>query len=121
MATDSLIDQYLIAFGARVKGRRDSADLVAEVEDHLRSSAERLETLGIDPHVAEKRALARFGEPRLVASLVTSVPSKGSTMALFFSRHLASLAAVAAILWIVAGVISCPARAWPTTPAGSSS
>jgi hypothetical protein len=54
--------------------------------------------------VAERRALTRFGEPALVASLITAVPSKGNIMSLFFSRHLGAVAAVAATLWIAATV-----------------
>jgi len=104
MAADSLIDQYLDAFGSRVRSRRDRRDLVDEVADHLMSAADRLEALGVERGVAERRALARFGEPTLVASLITAVPSKGSTMSLFFSRHLGAVAGVAAALWIVATV-----------------
>lgn len=104
MAADSLIDQYLDAFGRSVRVRRDRSDLVDEVADHLLSAADRLEALGIDRGVAERRALARFGEPALVASLITAVPSKGNIMSLFFSRHLGGVAAVAATLWVVAAV-----------------
>jgi len=104
MAADGLIEQYLDAFGARVGGRRDRTDLVDEVADHLHSAAERLEALGVDRESAQRRALARFGEPRLVAGLITSVPTKGNIMSLFLSRRLGALAATAAVLWIAAAV-----------------
>ncbi|BDV30582.1 permease prefix domain 1-containing protein [Microbacterium terricola] len=104
MAADGLIDRYLDAFGRSVRSRRDRDDLVDEVADHLHSAAERLESLGIDSATAQRRALARFGEPRLVASLITAVPSKGNFMPLFFSRHLGAVAAVAGVLWIAAAV-----------------
>jgi len=106
MAADSLIDQYLVAFGKSVRVRRDRADLVDEVADHLLSAVDRLEALGIDHDVAERRALTRFGDPALVASLITAVPSKGNIMSLFFSRHLGGVAAVAATLWVAAAVAS---------------
>lgn len=104
MAADSLIDRYLDVLARSLRSRRDRGDLVDEVADHLMSAAERLEMLGIDRETAERRALARFGDPRLVASLLTSVPSKGNIMSLFFSRHLGPVAGVTAVLWIVAAV-----------------
>lgn len=102
MAADGVITAYLEIFGARVRSRSDRADLVDEVADHLYSAAERLEAVGVDRDTAERRALARFGDPRLVASLVTAVPSKGSIVSLFFSRHLPWLSALAALLWLAA-------------------
>lgn len=104
MAADSLIDEYLQVLGTGMHGRRDRADLLDEVADHLHSAAERLEAVGVDPETAQRRALARFGEPRLVAGLLTSVPSKGNLVTLFFSRHLGATAALAAVLWAVASV-----------------
>ncbi len=104
MAADGLIEQYLAAFAERVGGRRDRRDLVDEVADHLYSASERLEALGVDPTDAQQRALARFGEPRLVAGLISSVPTKGNLMSLFLSRRLGAIAAVTAALWIAATV-----------------
>lgn len=104
MAADSLIDEYLAVFAERVARRRDHADLVDEVADHLHTASERLELLGVDPETAQRRALARFGEPRLVAGLITSVPTKGNVMSLFLSRRLGALSAVTAALWVVATV-----------------
>lgn len=104
MAAASLIDEYLHVLGSRMRGRRDRADLVDEIADHLHSAVERLEAVGIDAETAQRRALARFGEPRLVAALLTAVPSKGNLMTLFFSRHLGAFSAMAAVLWVVAAV-----------------
>lgn len=106
MAAHSLIDAYLAAFERRLRTRRDRQDLVAEVADHLHSAAERLESLGIDRETAERRALARFGESRLVASLLTTVPSKGNLMSLFLTRRLTATLAVAIVLWFGAAVSS---------------
>lgn len=104
MAADGLIEQYLGVFQSRVAERRDRDDLVDEVADHLHSACERLEELGVDRETAERRALARFGEPRLVAGLITSVPTKGNVMSLFLSRRLGTLSALTAALWIAATV-----------------
>ena len=106
MAADGLIEQYVDAFARRIRSRRDRADLVDEVADHLHSAADRLVALGEDRATAERRALARFGDPALVASLITAVPSKGNLVSLFFSRHLGALSAVAAVLWVAAIVAS---------------
>lgn len=102
MAADGLIDQYVRALRSRLGARRDRDDLVDEVLDHLLSTTERLEALGIDPQTAARRALARFGEPKLVASLLSDVPSKGNLMSLFFSRHLPALAVAASVTWVAA-------------------
>ena len=72
MAAASLIDEYLHVLGSRMRGRRDRADLVDEIADHLHSAVERLEAVGIDAETAQRRALARFGEPRLVAALAAA-------------------------------------------------
>jgi hypothetical protein len=106
MAADGLIADYLAVIESRLRTRRDRDDLLDEVADHLHSAAERLEALGIDRDTAERRALARFGEPRLVASLLVSVPSKGKTVPLFFSRYLGLLSAVAAVVWAAAAMVS---------------
>ena len=104
MAADSLIDAYVSAFDRRVRSRRDRQDLVDEVADHLHSASERLESLGIDRETAQRRALARFGEPRLVASLLTAVPSRGSIVSLFFARRLGLMLDLATVLWFCAFV-----------------
>lgn len=106
MAADSMIDAYLAAFERRLRPRRDRQDLLAEVADHLHSAAERLESLGVDRETAQRRALAQFGEPRLVASLLTAVPSKGNLMSLFLARRLTAMLAVAIVLWFGAVVTS---------------
>ncbi|RZI96410.1 MAG: hypothetical protein EOO67_00335 [Microbacterium sp.] len=102
----SLITDYLRAVEPRLRARRDRDDLLDEIADHLHSAAERLEALGVGRDAAEQRALARFGEPRVVATLLTSVPSKGSTVSLFFSRYLGPLSMIAAVLWAVAAVMT---------------
>lgn len=104
MAGTGLIAEYLDVFGTRIRSRRDRADLVDEVADHLYSATERLLAAGVDPEAAQRRALARFGDPRLVAALVSAVPSKGNVVSLFFSRYLGILSALAAASWIVSTV-----------------
>jgi len=114
MAADGLIDRYLAAFAAHVRQRRDADDLVDEVTDHLLTAVERLESAGVERTTAEQRALARLGEPRLVASLLLAEPSEGSIMSLFFSRHLGVIATLAVVFWVVSASLSY----WGITDAG---
>lgn len=103
MAADArLIDAYLAALRHRMHGRDDVDELVDEIADHLHSAAERLEEAGAPRDEAQSRALARLGEPRLVASLLTATPSKGTVVSLFISRRLGVFAAFAAALWAAA-------------------
>jgi len=106
MAADGLIDQYLTALGKRVRSRSDRHDLLDEVRDHLLSAVERLEALGVDSPTAERRALTRFGQPKLVAALITEVPSKGNLMSLFLARHLPAMSVAAAVTWLVAVAVA---------------
>ena len=104
MAGDGLIDGYLAALHARTRGRADQRDLIDEIADHLLSAAERLEQRGVPRAEAESRALTRLGDPRLVASLLTSTPSKGTVLSLFFARRLGIFAGLAAVAWALAAV-----------------
>lgn len=100
MAGNSLIDDYLAAFDRDVRLRADRADLCAEVADHLHSTADALCAAGTSREQAEREALARFGEPRLVAALICVVPSKGHTVSVTASRWLPWLSAVAGVFWL---------------------
>lgn len=102
MAGDGVIPDYLDALRHRMRGRADLDELIDEIADHLHSAAEKLEIAGVSPIEAAHRALARLGEPRIVAALLTSTPSKGTIMSLFVSRHLGGFAAVAAVAWAAA-------------------
>ena len=106
MARDSMIELYLGAFGARVGPRADRSDLIDEVRDHLLSASERLQAQGADRATAERRALARFGDPYLVASLITRNPSKRAVVPFVMSRYMWVLAGIAAVAWLAAGVSS---------------
>ncbi len=67
MADDSLIDAYLADLRSSVSWHRDADDIVAEAEDHLLSTVERLVASGVEVKEAQRRALERFGEPAMVA------------------------------------------------------
>ena len=67
MADDSLIDRYLDDLRASMTWHHAAANIVAEAEDHLRASTERLIASGVDVEDAQRRSLERFGEPAIVA------------------------------------------------------
>src|SRR5690606_9907344 len=87
MAAASLIDRYLTTFRAQVRLRHDRADLVDEITDHLLCAVEQFQGRGLTRDAAERRALAALGDPRLVASLMTTIPSKGTIMSYVLSRY----------------------------------
>lgn len=103
MTNTDMIDDYLRAFAASVRGRHDQQDLIDEVGDHLRAAADHFERAGEDPYAAQTLALARFGEPRIVASLISSVPSSGNGVTRLLALSTRGLAAVTSVLWLVAG------------------
>lgn len=106
MAGDGLIDRYLVLLSRRMHGRPDAQDLLDEIADHLLCATERLELRGVPRAEAESRALARLGDPRLVAALLTSTPSKGTVLSLFFARRLGILAGLASVAWALAAISS---------------
>lgn len=106
MAADSLIDRYIATFSAQVVLRHDRSELVDEIADHLLCAAERLQSRGLDRDTAERRALAALGEPRLVASLLTTTPSKGTIMSYFLARYVWAFSILAILAWLAAGISS---------------
>ncbi|GAA1988649.1 hypothetical protein [Microbacterium pumilum] len=119
MAGDSLIERYLASLDNQLASRKDRADLVAEVGDHLYSAAEHWQATGIDGTDAERRALQQFGRTDIAASLVTVMPAESTKGAIFFSRHLGALAAATSALWLVVGLVGLYGRiefhgfSWP--------
>lgn len=126
MAGDSLIERYLAELDDRLASRRDRADLVDEVADHLHSAVERWEKTGADVSECERRALAQFGRPDIVAALIsTTMPAESTKGVLFFARHLGTLSFAAAVLWLSVGAVSLYGRIrfhgfyWPDPMAGT--
>ncbi|HTE66492.1 MAG TPA: permease prefix domain 1-containing protein [Candidatus Binatia bacterium] len=87
------------------------ARILAEVEDHLVQSAERLIAGGLPRAAAEREALARFGEPAQLAILFRSLAQPGGVLDLREEplagwQRAASLAAVAAGAFAAVGLIA---------------
>lgn len=100
MAESGLIDDYLGIVEARLAHRRDVRELLDEMADHLYESVERAEAGGMARVAAERSALDRFGDPRLTATLLASVPTKGFDMNAVLDRATGVFAIVATLSWI---------------------
>jgi hypothetical protein len=59
--TDDPIAAYLETLGRSLRGRPNRDRVLAETEDHLRSSAESLEEQGLAPDAAAREAVRRMG------------------------------------------------------------
>lgn len=105
MAESGLIGDYLGIVEARLAHRRDLRELLDEMADHLHESVERAEASGMARLAAERSALDRFGDPRLTASLLASVPTKGFDMNAVLDRSTGVVAILATLSWIAAMVV----------------
>lgn len=105
MAESGLIGDYLGIVEARLAHRRDLRELLDEMADHLYESVERAEAGGMGRLAAERSALDRFGDPRITASLLASVPTKGFDMNAVLDRSTGVFAILAVLSWIAAMVV----------------
>lgn len=85
--------------------------ILAEVEDHLVQSAERLTRDGLARSAAEAEAVARFGDPSVLAAVFASLAAAGggpdmSDSPLTGWQHAASVAALAAGAIAAVGLIA---------------
>jgi hypothetical protein len=79
VAGDDLITAYLRELRAGVAHLRDADDVVAEAEDHLRETAERLRDGRTDGEAAAE-AIARFGSASYVARVCTTEAKRGAAV-----------------------------------------
>jgi hypothetical protein len=79
VAGDDLITAYLRELRASVAHLRDADDMVAEAEDHLRETAQRLRD-GRTEAAAAAAAVARFGSAAYVAKVCTSESKRGAAV-----------------------------------------
>ena len=77
MVQFALIDSYLSALRKTVEWRPDSDEVIAELADHLMVTVEREIAVGVEPVDAQRAALDRFGEPRLVSRAFASTHAGG--------------------------------------------
>lgn len=95
MAEPGLIDEYLGIVEGQLAHRPDVREILDEMADHLYESVERAQAGGMARLGAERAALDRFGDPRLTATLLASVPTKGFDMKATLATVTGALAALA--------------------------
>jgi hypothetical protein len=103
VAGDDLIAAYLRELRASVAHLRDADDLVAEAEDHLRETAERLRD-GRTESEAEAEAIARFGSATYVARVCATEAKRGAAVPTRRTR-VAGLVLFLAPVMLVVGTI----------------
>ena len=82
MKPDDPIEDYLDELLVALRlSPRHTRELLAEAEDHLRQSSESLVTQGLEPVVAAKTAVRRFGSAREVAAAASHPPRVLATLA----------------------------------------
>ena len=104
MAEPDLIEAYLIHLRGCLRFRRDADDVVAEAEDHVRESVERLCRSGADPITAQRITLERFGDPTVVARGLSVTAHGGIAMPTPFTRAAGTAALASALAWALAAV-----------------
>jgi hypothetical protein len=122
MAEYPLIDAYLATMDRQLSHRRDALELREEIADHLLESVARFTSLGLDPHHAQRSTLDRFGEPHIVAALLSTVPTKGIDMINALGRAIGVLSILTALSWVAAMVtfpIGFSDALIPTTDSGA--
>ena len=100
MAGYALIDSHLEKVRAGLAHRADVAEVIAELEDHLYSAAERAEADGAEVRAAQEATLARFGDPGVVATAFATNARGGVAVPTSFTRSAGSVALVGAFLWL---------------------
>lgn len=102
MADNGLIAAYLRELRFSVASLADVDDIVAEAEDHLLASVERLSATGCSAVEAETEAVARFGSAALVAKVCIIQSKQGAAVPTTRTRQ-AGLAALLAPLLLAIG------------------
>ena len=102
MARYALIDGYIDTMRSRIRWRQDLDELVAEMEDHLYSTAEGMCARGFDALDAQRATLERFGDPDLVQTAYASTQRGGLAVPTAFTNQAGRLAIAAAGAWLVA-------------------
>ena len=103
MAGDDLIAAYLRELRVSVAHLRDADDMVAEAEDHLRETAERLRDGRTDAEAAAE-AIARFGSAPYVAKVCTVESKRGAAVPTLRTR-VAGLSLFLAPVLLIGGTI----------------
>ena len=99
MATDVTIEDYLDALRRRWHRRGDCAELLDEMEDHLRSRVEDAVARGADPTAAEVETVLRFGDADAIAEAVADA-NGGPAVPTPFTRSAGAASLLASAAWL---------------------
>jgi hypothetical protein len=101
MADDGLIAAYLRELGYTLAGLPDAAEVLAEAEDHLHETADRLAGDGRSRADAEAEAVARFGSAALIARVCVIETKRGASVPTTRTRAAGLAALVTPVLLVV--------------------
>ena len=101
MADHGLIAAYLRELQYSVARLPDASDIVAEAEDHLYETAERLVRDGRTPTDAEAEAVAQFGSAALIARVCAIESTRGAAVPTTRTRAAGLAALVTPVLLMV--------------------
>jgi hypothetical protein len=101
MADDGLIAAYVRELDYSVTRLPDRADIVAEAEDHLRETADRLVVDGRSRADAEAEAVARFGSAALIARICVVEAKRGASVPTTRTRAAGMAAILTPVLLLV--------------------
>lgn len=99
MATDVTIEDYLDALRRRWHRRGDCAELLDEMEDHLRSRVEDAIARGADPAAAEVETVLRFGDADAIAEAIADA-NGGPAVPTPFTRSAGAASLLASAAWL---------------------
>lgn len=122
MAEHALIDGYVGELRRVLRRHRDAADLADEVADHLLSNVRAWQDRGVDPDDAQRRSLAAFGDPELIARTYAVERRRGLEVPTRLTRAAGRLlfAAGAAWMWglllLLSSGVADRSRPWEGLP-----
>jgi HAAS len=112
VADDGVIDAYLDELRVKMRWHRAVADIVAEADDHLRSTVDALIANGVDADDAPREAIARFGDPTVVARACATtrrgrlaVPTRSTRQGGVLGVVSGSLWLAYPLVWLIGGVL----------------
>jgi hypothetical protein len=95
--SDDPIDAYLATLERSLRGRPNRDRVLAETEDHLRESAERLERTGLSPDAAARRAVSRMGAAEPLGRAAGGRVAAAAVLVLGWIGAIGLIAAAAAV------------------------
>lgn len=104
MASYNLINDYLATLRSHLRWRGEGDDVDSELRDHLYTSAEALESEGVDRRSAQRQVLEQFGEPAVVSAAFAASGTKGLAVPTHFTQTAGKLALIAAAAWCAVAI-----------------